>query len=374
MGTTGVYKNNIGFRWHLTYEGCRYNGTAPTAKEAELARAQKLAELSRGLVAQPTQITFGEQLETWLQDKDRSRAKRTSLGYRYSATKYISDRFKALKLKDLRPSHVRQLYVDLQDRGVTEAHTLRLTHAVVHGVLEMAFKDELMVRNPARGQKPQVTSKDTENDDLHVFSPSEAARFAAACDVHSWGMVFKFMLLTGVRRGEACGLAWTNVFLDAKLPYVRIEQALHCAGKEKLLTRPKTKTSRRTLYLSPDAVEVLLEAKRRQSEIRQRLGDKSFQNDFVFTSSKNADSLGPDNLKNHMNSICKAADVPRIRIHDLRHTFASLSLRVGVRVEVLSRQLGHASPMMTLNVYRHIYHEEMQQNAIPASVLFGQVE
>ena len=94
----------------------------------------------------------------------------------------------------------------------------------------------------------------------------------------------------------------------------------------------------------------------------------------MFTSAKNAASLGPDNLKNHMKSICKAADVPRIRIHDLRHTFASLSLRAGIRVEVLSRQLGHASPMMTLNVYRHIYHEEMQQNAIPASVLFGQSE
>lgn len=217
-----------------------------------------------------------------------------------------------------------------------------------------------------------MTNKDTENDDLQVFSPSEASRFASACDNHPWGMVFKFMLLTGVRRGEACGLSWSNVFLDAKLPYVRIEQALHCAGKEKLLTRPKTKTSRQTLYLSPDAVEVLKEAKRRQTEIRQRLGDKACQNDFVFTSNRNADSLGPDNLKNHMNAICKAAGVPRIRIHDLRHTFASLSLRAGTRVEVVSRQLGHASPMMTLNVYRHIYHEEMQQNAIPASVLFGQ--
>ncbi|KQQ99450.1 site-specific integrase [Deinococcus sp. Leaf326] len=372
MGTTGVYKTSKGFRWHLTYEGKRFNGTATTSKEAEQQRAQKLSELSRGLTAQPTKITFGEQLETWLQEKDRSRAVRTSLGYRYTAEKYISAKFKALKLKDLRPAHVRQLYTDLQERGVTESNTLRLTHAVVHGVLEMALKDELIARNPAAGQKPQVTSKDTADDELQVFSPEEASRFATACDDSPWGMVFKFMLLTGVRRGEACGLAWEYVFLDAKAPYVRIEQALHCAGGEKLLTRPKTKTSRRTLYLSPDAVAVLQEAKRRQEAIRQKLGDKAFHNDFVFTSAKNGDSLGPDNLKNHMNRLCKAADVPRIRIHDLRHTFASLALRAGTRVEVLSKQLGHASPMMTLNVYRHVYQEEMQQTAIPASVLFGQ--
>lgn len=73
-----------------------------------------------------------------------------------------------------------------------------------------------------------------------------------------------------------------------------------------------------------------------------------------------------------MNRLCKAANVPRIRIHDLRHTFTSRALRAGTRVEVLSKQLGHASPMMTLNVYRHVYQEEMQQTAIPASVLFGQ--
>lgn len=354
------------------HEGQRHHGTADSSKEAQQQRAQKLSELSRGLTVQPTRITFGEQLETWLQEKDRSRAIRTSLGYRYSAEKYISAKFKALKLKDLRPAHVRQLYTDLQERGVTESNTLRLTHAVVHGVLEMALKDELITCNPAAGQKLQVTSKDTADDDLQVFSPEEASRFATACDDSPWGMVFKFMLLTGVRRGEACGLAWEYVFLDAKAPYVRIEQALHCAGGEKLLTRPKTKTSRRTLYLSPDVVAVLQEAKRRQEAVRQKLGDKAFRNDFVFTSVKNGDSLGPDNLKNHMNRLCKAADVPRIRIHDLRHTFASLALRAGTRVEVLSKQLGHASPMMTLNVYRHVYQEEMQQTAIPASVLFGE--
>lgn len=149
MGTTGVYKTNTGFRWHLTYEGKRFNGTATTSKEAEQQRAQKLSELSRGMIAQPTQITFGKQLDVWLAEKGRSTAIRTSLGYRYSSKKYISDKFKARKLKDLRPGHIRQLYTDLQDQGVTEAHTLRLIHAVVHGVLEMAFKDELIARNPA---------------------------------------------------------------------------------------------------------------------------------------------------------------------------------------------------------------------------------
>ncbi|GGL75292.1 site-specific integrase [Deinococcus aerolatus] len=367
---TGIYPLQNGkYRWQIMVEGHRFHGVADSVKEAQQARAQKLAEQAKGLVIAPSRVTLGEQLAAWLAEKDQSRAKRTSLGYRYSSEKYISDSFKARKLKDIRPVHIRQLYTELQERGVTESNTLRLTHVVIHGVFEFALKDELIARNPAHGLKPNTTNKDDVKD-LLVLNPAEATRFAAACRRHRWGPVFLFMLLTGVRRGEACGVTWSNVFLDADSPHVRIEQALHVAGKEKVLTRPKTKTSRRTLYLSADVVTLLKQVRQQQQAVRDELGDKAERNDFVFTNLK-GDSLSPDNLKVHMTAICKAAEVPRIRIHDLRHKYASLALRAGVRIEVLSKQLGHASAVMTLDVYRHVYVEEMQQTALPTSVLFG---
>lgn len=369
---TGIYPLQNGkYRWHVMIEGKRFHGVAESAKEAQQQRAQKLAESARGAVIAPTSTTFGDQLAFWLADKERSRAVRTSLGYKYTAEKYISDSFKRRKLKDIRPIHIRQVYSELQERGVTERHTLRLVHCLLHGVLETAVRDELIARNPAKGMKPDTTSKDDVKD-LQVFTPSEAGAFARVCRDHKWGSIFVFLLLTGLRRGEACGLTWANVDLDSSTPHVRIEQALHTAGNQKLLTRPKTKSSRRTVYLSADAVAVLRRVKQAQSALRSELGERAKHNDFVFTNTL-GDMLAPNNLKNHMNAICLQAGVKRIRIHDLRHTYASLALRAGTRIEVVSKQLGHSSATMTLDVYRHVYQEEMQ-TALSAAVLFGSTE
>ena len=365
----GIYKLPNGrYRWHVMLEGIRYHGIASSIKEAEQARALKMTEHHKGSGVEPNRVTFAEHLAMWLLEKDRSRAVRTALGYRYTAQKYVPASFKTKKLRDIRPLHIKQVYADLQER-VSDSSTLRLTHILIHGVLESALKEELIARNPAHGLKPQTTSKD-DVQDLQVFTPEQAQQFASACDAHKWGGIFLFTLLTGVRRGEACGLTWANVNLESKTPTVKIEQALHCAGKQTLLTRPKTKTSRRVIYLSSDVVQLLRKVKQTQLELRQRLEDKAQHNDFVFTNSLGG-MIGPDNLKFHMNAICKLAGVPRIRIHDLRHTYASLALRAGSRIEVVSKQLGHASATMTLDVYRHVYVEELENTAIPMARLFA---
>jgi integrase len=365
----GIFKLPNGrYRWHIMLDGTRHNGIANSSKEATQARAEIITQHSKGFSIAPNQITFAEHLESWLLEKDRSRAIRTALGYRYTAGKYVSDNFKKKKLREIRPLHIKQMYSELQ-ANVADSNTLRLTHVLIHGVLESALKEELIARNPAHGLKPKTTSKDDVKD-LQVFTPEDAKRFAQACGEHKWGGIFLFMLLTGVRRGEACGLTWANVQLEGKNPFVKIEQALHCAGKQKLLTRPKTKSSRRVIYLSRDVVDLLKKIKLAQLALRQRLLERADHNDFVFTNSLGG-MIGPDNLKFHMNAICKLACVPRIRIHDLRHTYASLALRAGTRIEVVSKQLGHASVMMTLDVYRHVYTEELENTAIPMARLFS---
>ena len=365
----GIYKLSNGkYRWHIMVEGQRFYGVSSNIKEAEQARAKKLSETAKGIGVAPNSITFDEHLNVWLLEKDRSRAVRTALGYRYTAGKYVPDNFKSKKLRDIRPLHVKQMYSDLQQR-VSDSSTLRLTHILIHGVLESALKEELIARNPAHGLKPITTSKDDVKD-LQVFTPKHAQQFAEACNAHKWGGIFLFMLLTGTRRGEACGLTWANVNLESKTPSVKIEQTLHCAGKQKLITRPKTKTSRRVIYLSPDVVQLLRNVKKSQFDLRQNLKHKAQHNDFVFTNSLGG-MIGPDNLKFHMNAICKLAGVSRIRIHDLRHTYASLALRAGCRIEVVSKQLGHASATMTLDVYRHVYTEELENTAIPMARLFS---
>jgi integrase len=350
----GIYKLSNGkYRWHVMLQGVRYYGMASSSKEAEQARAQRLTEHHKGLVIAPNKVTFAEQLETWLQEKSKTCAVRTVSGYQYVARKYLSNALLGSKLNTLRPTQVKAVYEVLVARGLDQS-TLRQTHVVVHGVLKSAVRDELIARNVAEGLKPHAKNKD-QFKDLKVLTSEQAKQFAAACRQHNWGGIFLFMLLTGLRRGEALGLTWANVNLENKVPNVKIEQAVGNVNGRATITRPKTKSSRRSVYLCAKAARVLRE---RLELYVTRFGFEPKSNDFVFTNMSGG-MIQPDHLKRHMDRICKQAEVPRVRIHDLRHTYASLSLKCGNRIEIVSKQLGHSSITMTLDVYRHVYVDEI---------------
>jgi integrase len=351
----GIYKLPNGkYRWHLMIEGIRYHGIASNLKEAEQAKSQKLIEHRKGLVIAPNQVTFSNQLEGWLQSKVKTCSLRTVAGYRYIARKYIPEALLERKLNSLRPLQVKAIYDNLEARGL-DTSTIRQTHIVIYGVLKMAVQNELIARNVAEGLKPHASNKDDARD-LQILAPSEAIKFAATCKSHKWGSIFLFMLLTGTRRGEALGLTWANVNLDGKVPSIRIEHSVGNVEGKATITRPKTKSSRRVIYLCAEGAQVIRE---RLAIFEASYGFASKPSDFVFTNMSGS-MIQPDHLKRHMDAICKQAQVPRVRIHDLRHTYASLALRAGNRIEVVSRQLGHSTITMTLDVYRHVYQDELQ--------------
>ncbi|WP_370637598.1 site-specific integrase [Deinococcus sp. 6GRE01] len=181
------------------------------------------------------------------------------------------------------------------------------------------------------------------------------ARFIEVAQQDRRGLVLVFMVSLGLRRGEACGLRWANVDLEQRQCRI-VENLVTLEGKPHVST-PKSVNGRRTVPLSQDAVALLRAWQAAQAEERVMMGEDWQDTGYVFTTHKGT-YLYPDNLNRTLNCLCEQAGLRRIRVHDLRHTYASLMLRHQVPLEIVNRQSGHSNPSFTLNAYRRISESE----------------
>jgi integrase len=182
--------------------------------------------------------------------------------------------------------------------------------------------------------------------------------------------IFYLMLALGLRRGEVLGLSWDDVdFSEATL---KVRQALTLPGDSDtpIIKAVKTPKSRRTLYLSRDVLTVLSVRRERQRAERAYLGETWTDNGLIFTTALGT-PLHPRNLTRSFKRLTAAAGLREIRIHDLRHTYASLALQRGTPVEIVSERLGHSSVGFTLDTYRHLYEAERREAAVSLDDLLG---
>jgi integrase len=154
-----------------------------------------------------------------------------------------------------------------------------------------------------------------------------------------------------MRRGEVLGLRWSDVDLDTARLSVR--QAVIIVAYEMQVSDVKTNMGRRTIDLCDRTIEVLKEWRERQDEERNLLGDEYEDNDFVFAS-QDGSAVNPDFFSQCFDRLLAKAPLPRIRLHDLRHTHATILLKAGVPVKVVSERLGHANAAFTITVYQHV--------------------
>ena len=323
-----------------------------TKKEAQLALADVIQAAEKNAVVTKSTVRLGEYLEEWLGNQ-RSRLRETTLRSYEIAVQRINKRIGRIQLQALTPMQIEKFYNDLlaeESKGgsALAPKTVRNTHVVLRKALADAERLGLVPRNAASAARaPTVRRPEFEtwsSDDLKAF-------FASIKDNRLYA-AFVLLSTTGMRRGEVLGLRWRDLDLDAG--QLAIVQTLTTVKWEPIITQTKTQRSRRTIYLDTTTVAVLKEHKRRQREEQLAAGetwDKS--NDLVFR-----DDLGrlvhPDWFSREFNLLVQNAEVPRIRLHDLRHTYATLALKTGVHPKVVSERLGHATVGITLDLYSHV--------------------
>jgi len=325
-------------------------------KDAETYLSKTLADISMGTFVEPSPLTLGEYLDKWLEAAARPRvSRRTADGYAGLLDRYVRGPLGSKRLDSLKALDIQKVYGAMQARGLS-ARVVRHTHSALHNALKQAVKWGMIVRNPSDlVELPKVPLKER-----RVLTPDEAQRFLEAAAVMPHGLIFEFALLSGMRPEEYLALQWKDV--DFERSTVQVRRALVRHKKSWSFEEPKTARSRRTIFLPAALLQRLAAHKRTQAEARMKLGAAWQVLDLVFCGEGGVPLSIPNLTYRYFRPVLTKAELPRIRLYDLRHSCATLLLIAEENPKVVSERLGHSTIVLTLDTYSHVL-PTMQQGA-----------
>jgi integrase len=323
--------------------------TSPIKREVEVLRAQLLASAAAGgfSEAEAKKITVSQYLTRWVDSVGQSVRIATQIRYTQVVQQHIEPVVGHILLAKLAPLDVQRLYTDRLDAGLSPT-TVALIHNVLHKALKQAVRWGLLTRNVTEAVDPPREA----TPEYVTWNQEQASAFLVVADSDELAALWRLAPLTGMRRGELLGLKWEDVDLQRRVLSVKRTLSRGTRGAYTFGV-PKTAHGRRSIALPQSAVDALQKHRIRQLESRLKVGAAYQEQDLVF-----ADTLGeplhPGTLAYRFKRLQKQAGVPPIRIHDLRHTSATLMLANGEHPKIVQERLGHADVSMTLNRYSHV--------------------
>lgn len=378
-GEGSIYRDDRGWRgsvvvsWTVEGKPVRKYVRAATKKAAaervrELQNARDAGTLTSGRVP-----TTADWLEHWLTVIAPERIRpSTARGYRTNVTQYLVPLLGRHRLDRLRPEHLEQAWADLAARGLAPA-TIRQAHRILSRALTVAVRRGHLQRNPAG----LIDGPSVVRAEARYYTAEEAVRLLAAADGDRLATRWSAGLGLGLRQGEALGLSWDDVDLVAETVTVRHalqrqtwqhgcrtpcerKRAADCpsrTGGGLVLVPPKSLASRRTIPL-PAELAVALRVRRLEG-LQERMAAGSVwrggaeYGDLVWCQPNGA-PIDPRADWGAWRALCMAAGLEPLRLHDARHTAASMLLAQRVPARVVMQILGHSSIQLTLGTYSHV--------------------
>ena len=350
-------------------------GGFPTKRAAEAARDAVVGRLQDG-VSVDDRTTVGEWLRYWYEEKTKpsgaSAAGRkvratTARSFAQHLNTYLIPTLGHLPLAGLRAEDISAAYDQITAHPARPGSpmspaTLRRVHATLRSALNAAVRARRIDRNPARF----VDLPDYRRPPVSPWSPAELGAFLDQAASHRLGVLFEVMALTGLRRGEALGLRWSDVDLTGMV--ITVRQQLVQVGSAMAFGPPKTASGEhRSVELDTIAAGALLGHRLAQEAERAGAGDAYTDLDLVFAR-EDGSPIPPEVATKTFRRLTDEvrfpddADLPddqrrrlrRVRLHDLRHGQASLMLAAGVPLAVVSKRLGHSTITITSDTYSHL--------------------
>ncbi|WP_369234723.1 tyrosine-type recombinase/integrase [Streptomyces sp. R21] len=346
--------------------------------------ADKLTELQektrQGIPAASSTMVFGDFLTYWLAAIAPERLKPATVNSYEGLTRlYIRPALGKKKLNRLSPADIRRFLTEFKAaclcclRGADKerpeekrsccavgrcckrrpsARTVQYIHAVLRSALQQAIREELITRNVARiVETPTVTRKE-----VRPLNAAEARLLLKTARPHRLYALWLLLVSTGLRRGEALALTWSDV--DLANSQLRVRRNVQRIRRELIFGTPKTTRSIRTVPLPKHCVRALTQHSEQQERERLVAGEKwqptSGQPDGLIFTTATGSVTDPRGLNRMLTTLCRDAHVHRVRVHDLRHTCASLLLAQGVDARTIMETLGHSTITMTLDTYAHV--------------------
>ena len=326
-----------------------------TKRDADRALREILLSIEQGAYVKPNKINLGELLGKWLIEyASMNTTDRTQESYASIVERHLIPGLGRVSLVELQAQHIQSYYANKLSKGRTDgkgglsARSVVYHHRILSKALDYAVKMGLVVRNVAKVVEPPRVARKT----MQTLSPEEATRFLDAARETDYYVYFSTLLYTGLRRGELLALRWRNMDLDDGTLTV-VETAYRLGNGEYRIKEPKTQQSRRTVTLPSSLVELLKVYRADQELLRIQLGVSLDADDFAFIR-PDGSPINPNAVTLAFRRIIKRAGLKSIRIHDLRHTHATLMLKAGIHPKVVSERLGHANIGITLDIYSHV--------------------
>jgi integrase len=311
---------------------------------------EAMANRDKGFIYNDKNLNVGDYLDRWLSDAVRGTVRESTYSRdKYLVTNHVKPSIGRLKLKNVNALHLQRLYRDRLDQGLSGS-TVQKIHHVLHKALRQAVSWDLIPRNPADAVKaPTPSSKE-----MQPLDAEQARALLEAARGDRLEALYVLAVHTGMRRGELLGLKWGDVDLNSATVRVRRSLTRTDNGRRLALGDTKNKKSRRTVQLTPRAVEALKRHWARQAEEKLKVGDLYGDQNLVFAG-QGGGFINPSNLRQRsFRPLLERAGLPQITFHDLRHTCASLLFQRNVHPKFVQELLGHASVAITLDTYSHL--------------------
>ena len=316
-----------------------------TKKQAETRLSELLNQMDTGGFIKPTKETFGSFLQRYLDDYISTQIRATTLEAYQQRGKHLIDGLGHIPVSELREEHLHKYY---REKSKTlSPGTLIKHHNLLRSALSQGVIWRTLTRNVAEAVKPPKVSR----KEMRALTGPEVHRMLEACEDTAWHSIFHTLTWTGLRRSELLGLRWKDV--DLILASLRVVQSVQRLNTgEFIVQEPKTASGRRTIALSPASCLVLREHREKQEADATLLRRQLAEDDLVF-SHPDGSPRDPSTLTLAFRRLTRRVGLDGVRLHDLRHTMASLYLEQGVNPKTVAERLGHASVTITLDLYSH---------------------
>ena len=365
QGDGTIRKRNDG-RWEARIIIGHKNDGSPMYKSAfaktqrsALKQLHQLLDLYRDVdLTEECRMTLGEWLDKWLDEYMIFTVRESTLdSYRCLTENQVKRFIGEKQLSSLTTAELQKFYIKIKNEGRVKPtregsyeladSMVRKIHMMLHEALDTAVSERLIAKNPTIG----TTIPKNNYPEKQVLGNEQLETFLEAIKHEEyWCDFFYVEVMTGLRRGEICGLKWSDIdFEDKKL---RIERSVAVKkGGGVSIGETKTQTGTRNIFMPPSVAQVL--QKRKQTAITE----------WVFPAFLNPEQpIHPAAAYRKLKVILKHAELPMLRFHDLRHTFATHAMKGGVDAKTLSGILGHTNASFTLDTYTHVT-SDMQKSA-----------
>jgi integrase len=330
-----------------------------TKAEAQAALNSLQVKRADGTYVEPARLTLDQYLEQWLPGVRGEVRGSTFATYEF-AVRRLKPLIGQVPLQSLTFSQVKAAYQQLAEGEGSGGRklspkTVHNTHLCLRRALRDAVRGHLLTHNPAEAAHRLPTDR----PEMQFWSAEELRSFLAAIEDHPLYPLLRLAASTGMRRGELLGLRWRDLDLDRARLSVR--QQYGRQGQQVVFGSVKTKAGRRSISLDATTVETLRLHREARTLVVAQFGGSYPTHDLVFCHPEGT-PFDPDVISQAFDRLVAAFGLRRIRLHDLRHTHATLGLAAGVSVKVMSERLGHSKASVTQDLYQHVI-PGMQEDA-----------